>query len=491
MPDAADAFAQLAERRAGDAMPRFEAGVAYHAAGDHQKALHWLREAAKLEPSQLAIHREIAQLSVSMERFDEAIEAYLNLLKVDPRPEDSAEKLAELCMRLGREALLVDALKDALRRSPRNAKLLHRLASARRTRHSATTPKRSKPSSKHTKPTRSTPARCGCWHGCISEAGKYADVARVLQEWVLGGGASVTADDQMQLARAYQATGKADDAAAFAAKVVERAPDNLDAQLLLAQSDLARGRHEDAAARFEQILQARQDLPDAFYGVGVAYRNLKRFGEGIRFLKEALRLRPDHAETCIQMGLAHEALKKYDEALEAYRQATRLEPTGAEGFFRAGVALQGLRKLEESVAPLQTALQLDRKHPTADYFLAVSLLQLGRTEEGVAAFEDAVAKAPQDAPLRAALALGYQKLNRNEEAAAAYSHAIRLGLKDVHVQLNRGKLRQTRKAPRSRRSVRASAARRTGTRLETQRRLGEIYTTPGASKKRPSRTRPR
>jgi tetratricopeptide (TPR) repeat protein len=102
--------------------------VAYHAAGDLERAEQTYRQAIDAYPKRPEAHANLADLLVRQNRLDEAIEEYH--LTADLQPDAASavyERIGDLLSERGRHDEALDALYTAVKRDPTNAEAYYSL----------------------------------------------------------------------------------------------------------------------------------------------------------------------------------------------------------------------------------------------------------------------------------------------------------------------------------------------------------------------------
>ena len=94
---------QLIERHPGFALAHNDLGVLAYQAGDRQEALERYEKAARLEPSNLTLQKNLADCYwVGFERYEDALKIYVDVLSVYPEDLETLHATGRLCLALGR-----------------------------------------------------------------------------------------------------------------------------------------------------------------------------------------------------------------------------------------------------------------------------------------------------------------------------------------------------------------------------------------------------
>ena len=136
-----------------------------------------------------------------------------------------------------------------------------------------------------------------------------------------------SADGWALLGRAYQFTGRFNDAADAYGKAVELAPQNFGYRttygLLLGMT----GDLEGGLAQLTKVVETPgYKDEDAWVNLGWVYRNMNKPDESIAAYRKALAIDPKQAQAALGLGWAYTQKKEYDQAIAAYQQAVQLDP---------------------------------------------------------------------------------------------------------------------------------------------------------------------
>ncbi len=137
----------------------------------------------------------------------------------------------------------------------------------------------------------------------------------------------------------------------------------------------AAGRFEEARYHFESALRIKEDYTGARYNYALALTRVRRFDEAQAQLEALLRADPGSAETHDFLGNLLAASGKVESAIKEYREALRLAPGFSRASLDLGTALANSGDVEGSLPYLRTAA---RNVETREEALRV-LQKLGKT----------------------------------------------------------------------------------------------------------------
>ncbi len=210
------------------------------------------------------------------------------------------------------------------------------------------------------------------------------------------------------LAQAYMAERRVDDAAAAARTALAVDPGLAEAHVHLGHALASRGAFPEAEAAYAAALRLKPDSAEAHNNWGAALADQKRFADAEPHYVEALRLRPSYAEAHNNLGVALMQRGAFEQAIASYREATRLAPDYAEPYSNLGNLLLRQGKAADAVEQHRRALALKPASAEVHFNLAVSLAEAGRRDEARVQAAEALRLRPDLAPLvaQAGLASG-------------------------------------------------------------------------------------
>lgn len=191
------------------------------------------------------------------------------------------------------------------------------------------------------------------------------------------------------LAKAYQASGRLDEAIASFDRAVWLDKSSVDAIISAAVARLARrqpGDAEDALTLLNKAQLQGHSSPELYQQLAVALLMTGRFQEAIDACKSAIERKPDYAEAHYHLGVAHMQLGDLQEARRCIAHAVELKPD----YVRALHGLAGMEvsagRWAEAEALLQKEVRANPASPDAHQALGIALQRLGRSNDATVAF---------------------------------------------------------------------------------------------------------
>jgi tetratricopeptide (TPR) repeat protein len=236
------------------------------------------------------------------------------------------------------------------------------------------------------------------------------------------------------IARRRQRDGRLGAAASLYGRILEAAPDHLEALLALGGFVLRAGHPAEACQLFEKAASARPDSALAQVRLGAAYSLQGRLAEAEAALLRAIALDPGLVEAHRNLGVTLHRQGRLDEAAKVLRQALTFTPVQPEVERNLAAVLLDDGQAAEAAALYRRSLARQAGVPAGHLGLGRALRILGDGEGAAAALEQAIALAPKNP--RALLEMGRLRMAQGqvETAIDFLRRAGELGPNDGTVQ---------------------------------------------------------
>jgi predicted TPR repeat methyltransferase len=200
----------------------------------------------------------------------------------------------------------------------------------------------------------------------------------------------------------------------------------LDEAMALAVGLLKDGNFESAEKIYQRVLEVAPDHVDALHFMGVVLHRRKRPQEAIASIQRALELAPNYVDALNNLGniLAEEG--KLAEAEAAYHAVLQLRPEHPPAYANLGTVMHKRGDLSGAEAAYRKALELDPKHWEAYHQLGGLLLDMKQDEDGLTAFGKALQLHRYDESSYRNLGFGFYVHGRLEAAVAVYRRWLEL-----------------------------------------------------------------
>jgi tetratricopeptide (TPR) repeat protein/parvulin-like peptidyl-prolyl isomerase len=287
---------------------RYALAEMYREAGQWVQAEAEYRRAVEAKPDFVDAHIGQGDVSLAMELYNRAIEAYRKAIEIRPASLTLRLKLAAAYLQDGQPAQAQPLLQEVLGREPDNATAL-------------------------------------TLFGDLLLA--QGDTAGAIARYEAAYRRSPTSDALLKLAGGHLAAGKVEDAKRRYEEAIRRFPHRSEAHLGLGDVLLTLGERDRALTSYRQALRlavavslqetiARKIVDLDPSDVGTRYRLAGYFREqykydpAIRQYEAILALSPGHLDALIGLGDCYLAKVEYDRALDYYRQALAVAPTAQQ-----------------------------------------------------------------------------------------------------------------------------------------------------------------
>jgi tetratricopeptide (TPR) repeat protein len=195
------------------------------------------------------------------------------------------------------------------------------------------------------------------------------------------------ADKAFQLAMAFLAAGKLDDAAMAFADAARLRPAWWEAWARLASVHDARKDWSASIPAYERALELQPKSPQVLCNLGMAYLARRNYAEALRRFAQAAVLPPPIPEVFNGMGVACKALNRPVEAVEAFRKALSLRPADVDWLCNLGNTYAALHRFEEAHAAYDQVLKMKPGDGAARFGKSLAYLVCGQFKEGFALYE--------------------------------------------------------------------------------------------------------
>ncbi len=185
-------------------------------------------------------------------------------------------------------------------------------------------------------------------------------------------------------------------------------------------------RWEDAIAAFRKAISINKTYDKAIFALGKTLADLDRKEEALKVYKEAIAANPANAKAYYEMGRILLQQKKYAEAADAFRKATQIKPDYYLAYTSLGIALKQMGKYADAVQALENAVSFNPKYYQAYYRLAEVYNTMGKHEKALEAAKKCLSlRRGRYAPAAFEAGRAAQALGRTQEAIKYYQMAAK------------------------------------------------------------------
>jgi tetratricopeptide (TPR) repeat protein len=356
-------------------------------------------------PNSPEAHRRLAQGLCRENRFQEAVESYAHVLRLDDSFTEAYRELGRLMCVLGETEGAVACCLQAITLEPGHLE------------------------------TR-------CFLGRMLEQQHRFDEAAILFEEVLQIDPNV-AEAYFGLGRILLAGQRLAESQTRYEQGLQIDRDDAPAWQNLGSIHHALGRTKEALDCYERAVLLKPDYASAHYNLGNALSELGRLEEARTSFQRALELDPEYAEAHNNIGATFVRSGRWDQAAVSFRRASKLRPDDASIHANLGRALAESGRVDEAVASLHRAIEIDPGNGVMHCTLAKMLHGHGCFEEAIASYKNSLAADGSDARVHYLLGNALKEDERFEEAIASYQRAIEImpGLVRAHYDIGNARNR--------------------------------------------------
>jgi tetratricopeptide (TPR) repeat protein len=208
----------------------------------------------------------------------------------------------------------------------------------------------------------------------------------------------------------------------------------------LAEAYRALGRLDQAVGCCQLALRLQPDYAEAANNLGLALLAQGNAGAAAEQLRTALRLRPGVAMFHNNLGNALRLLGEKEQAVECFRQALRLDPGLAEAHTNLGQLSLELHCLDEAAFRCREAVRLRPHFPEAHNNLGNVLREQGKLPEARTCYVEALRLNPNLAMTYNNMGQALQEENALDDARRWFEQAVQLEPDSARFQCNRAGL---------------------------------------------------
>ena len=402
-PAGVDYIRQAIAKGGGSALYYSNLGACYRSLNRIDEAIAAFREAVRLQPKFLGARYNLAMALEAAGSPDEALEVYDEVLRLNPGYVEALNNRGALLSSLGRPEEAVASYRRAVACRPRAASLHYNLANA------------------------------------LSRVGQYDEAVRQYREAIRIDPGIPEAHNN--LATALEALGRSEEALQAIEQALALRPDYAEAQIN--QSTIRQTiRDRAAAVVVDGESQAPASVPvpstpEQWCARGSQLQASGNFAEADDLFRRALARDPNCVAAYFGLGYGLLANEKHEEAAAYYEQGLLIDDTNASAWNNLGSVYTALEKYEEAIACYESALSIDAANAKAHFNLGNVYKDIGQPSEASACYRRALYVEPELVEAQINLGVVLQQLGRLEEALACHDRAVALRPDDAEAHFHR------------------------------------------------------
>jgi tetratricopeptide (TPR) repeat protein len=390
-------------------------GRAFQGLHQFQDAEQAYTKALAVQPDSAENHARMGSLLADQERWNEAIAAYQEALRLDPKFSGAYWKLAQVFQQIGQTDKSTEYWYRALQLEPgwanaeEHLKLGHTLAKQGKLEQATKC---------YHQVIQLEPDRAEAYYALgevkasqkkWSEAIAYYTQAI---EW-----APQNVEVHYNLGKALVAQSRWQEAVACFDKTIRLQPDgvlgylelrhalikldrwqpatqNIKIQSGIARSLAAQNRWEEALTYYQRILKLEPTVEN-YISVRDLLTHLEHWEEALPYCRKVAQLQPDSNQAFHHLGDVFSHLEQWDKAVRAFKRAIQLDPEFAWSYNNLGDVLIKLEQWDEAAVVLQKAIAINPEFCWSHYNLGDVFVELERLDEAIGAYRQALVLEPE------------------------------------------------------------------------------------------------
>ncbi|HEU0119859.1 MAG TPA: tetratricopeptide repeat protein [Bryobacteraceae bacterium] len=409
--------------------------AAYEQMREYKLSAQTLKRAVEMQPENNELRREYANILTQAEDYDEALAAFEEVVKEEPKDSGSWLRISQLQAQLGRLDKAWEAHKKASDLEPTNLevrynavglyeaqdKLPEAIAAMKEVLNDQTT----RGTSPEAKKNRARlMERMGGLYRNNNQPAEAAAAFREVGELDKDSASRAAA----QVAEAWRQGKDYAKAVAEADEALKKFPGDRMIRLVRASSLVELGRGKEAVDDVKTMLDGKADR-DTQLQLAQLYDRMKNYGEMTKSLDAAEKLSKSDDEreaVWFSRGSMLERQKKFDEAEKEFRRVLERNPNNAAALNYLGYMFADRNvKLAEAEKMIQKALEQEPGNGAYLDSLGWAQYRLGKYGEAEASLKSATEKVPRDSTIQDHLGDVYFKMGRLKEAITAWEKSAR------------------------------------------------------------------
>ena len=408
--------------------------AAYEQLREFKLAAQTLKRAVEMQPENNELRREYANILVQAEEYDNALAAYEEIVKEEPKDGASWLRLSQLHMQLGHVDKAWDAHKKAAEIEPANLEVRYnavglyeaqdKLPEAISTLKEVLNDSSTRGASAEAKKNRARLLeRMGMLYRGNAQYGDAAAAFRDAGELDKDGAVRASAQiiESWRQGKEYQKSiSEADEA-------LKKFPGDRMIRLVRASSMVEMGRGKEAVDDVKSMLDGKSDR-ETHLQLAQLYDRMKNYAEMGKSLDAAEKLAKNDEEresVWFSRGSMLERQKKFDEAEKEFRRVLERNPNNAAALNYLGYMFADRNvKLAEAEKMIRKALEQEPGNGAYLDSLGWAQYRLGKYAEAEGSLKQATEKVPRDSTIQDHLGDVYLKMGRLKDAITAWEKSV-------------------------------------------------------------------
>lgn len=276
----------------------------YMEMGLYQEAENEINECISLKPDVIEDREELGKLLLRQNRLKESVEAFDNIIRLDPGNFPGYYHKAGACYKLGLKKEAVDCYRKAVQLDNESYRSYYNMAVA------------------------------------LEELGDRKEAVEALNKAIALKPDFVDAYNNLGIV--LSTLGRFDAALETYEEGIRRNPDEYSLFLNMGIMLSETGRYREASAAFRNAIDLKPDEYEIYYYLGASLTEMRHYNDAIEAYKTALKVKPSDSELYYSIATVYALLSRYDIAKDNLKQAIELND-GIRNDARTNRAFDGMR----------------------------------------------------------------------------------------------------------------------------------------------------
>ncbi|MFC1825835.1 tetratricopeptide repeat protein [Thermodesulfobacteriota bacterium] len=338
-------------------------------------------------PYNYGAHNNLGLALVAQHRIKEAIDHYMQALRIKPAFGEAHNNLGTALYKLGRTKEAIDQFLQALQINPESAEGHYNL-------------------------------------GLVLDRENRTEEA--IEHYLQALRIKPDEDAHYNLGNALDKLGRTEEAIEHYLLALKIKPEYVEVHNNLGNSLLKQNKAVEAIRHFNEALRLNPKFVAVYNSLSVALIRMGKPDEAIDHLQKALHINSEDPATLVNLGGAFIGIGRFDEAVVHCRKALEIKPDFPKAHMNLGIALANTGKIADAITHLRKALQIDPNNVETQHNLNNILATLEQIDREISNIQTELMLAPKDPVLNYKLGSMYKMKGQLDKAQDYFTKALSL-----------------------------------------------------------------
>jgi tetratricopeptide (TPR) repeat protein len=396
-----------------------EIGTCYEKLKQYPKAIEAYKQAIKTEADYTVAIGALGGIYYLEGRYDDALGMYEKIIKIRPDAQ-TYRNIGNLLDDMGRREEAVDAFKNAIKANPKDALAYNDLGSVYFKLNLVDDAIKAFEKAKEIDP------NCAFAYNNLGSfyfnSGRYEKALELFEKAIKLNPKFYLA--YINLGLVHNKLRNYSEAVNAYKRAIELNPNNA-----LVFNDLGfaldgSGRSNEAAEAYKKAIKIDPNCFEAYNNLGLIYNHSKNYSEAIQLFDKAIEIKPNNAIAICNLGFAYEGSGNYAQSIKCYEDAIKIDPNYAAAYDKLGNIKHNLGYYEEAIEAYKKSLDIEPDNRLGWLILGLYYRDLHQYKDSIIAFEQIIRLDPNNAEAYYWTGSAYYNLKESNKAMDAYQKAI-------------------------------------------------------------------